>query len=103
MGAKDSVIEGDKAAGSYDKMMVADICLSLSRQKEDKVLGTGRVHVMKNRYGQDGMTYNVKMDTNNGHIEFLEKSSPEDLLDNNDGENFTTINRAKVNQIFDKI
>jgi replicative DNA helicase len=70
MGAKDNVIEGDKAAGSYDKMMVADICLSLSRQKEDKVLGTGRVHVMKNRYGQDGMTYNVKMDTNNGRIEF---------------------------------
>ena len=50
---------------TYNKMMVADICLSLSRQKEDKVLGTGRVHVMKNRYGQDGMTYNVKMDTNN--------------------------------------
>ena len=73
MGAKDSVIEGDKAAGSYDKMMVADICLSLSRQKEDKVLGTGRVHVMKNRYGQDGMTFNVMMDTNNGHIEFKDK------------------------------
>jgi len=81
MGAKDSVIEGDKAAGSYDKMMVADICLSLSRQKEDKVLGTGRVHVMKNRYGQDGMTYNVKMDTNNGHITFEGKSDPADLLD----------------------
>ena len=42
-GAKDDIIEGDKAAGSYDKMMVADLCLSLSRQKEDKVLGTGRV------------------------------------------------------------
>ena len=78
MGAKDSIIEGDKAAGSYDKMMVADICLSLSRQKEDKVLGTGRVHVMKNRYGQDGMTYDVKMDTNNGHIEFLGKSESSD-------------------------
>ena len=65
MGAKDSIIEGDKAAGSYDKMMVADICLSLSRQKEDKVLGTGRVHVMKNRYGMDGMTYKINMDTNN--------------------------------------
>src|SRR6056300_1230575 len=74
MGAKDSVIEGDKAAGSYDKMMVADICLSLSRQKEDKVLGTGRVHVVKKRYGQDGMTYNVKMDTNNGHIQFEGKT-----------------------------
>jgi replicative DNA helicase len=79
MGAKDSVIEGDKAAGSYDKMMVADICLSLSRQKEDKVLGTGRVHVMKNRYGQDGMTYNVKMDTNNGHIEFEGKADLDSL------------------------
>jgi len=71
MGAKDSVIEGDKAAGSYDKMMVADICLSLSRMKEDKVLGTGRIHVMKNRYGMDGMTWDAKVDTNNGHIEIL--------------------------------
>ena len=71
MGAKDTIIEGDKAAGSYDKMMVADICLSLSRVKEDKVLGTGRIHIMKNRYGMDGMTYDAKVDTNNGHIEIL--------------------------------
>lgn len=80
MGAKDSVIEGDKAAGSYDKMMVADICISLSRQKEDKVLGTGRFHIMKNRYGQDGMTYNITMDTNTGHIEVNEEYEG-DLLD----------------------
>ena len=94
LGAKDSVIEGDKAAGSYDKMMVADICLSLSRQKEDKVLGTGRVHVMKNRYGQDGMTYNVKMDTNNGHIEFLEKANPGDLLEDESKPKFTISREA---------
>jgi replicative DNA helicase len=68
-GSKDDVIEGDKAAGSYDKIMVADFCLSLSRKKEDKVEGTGRVHVMKNRYGMDGMTYNALVNTNNGHIE----------------------------------
>ena len=72
MGAKDDIIEGDKAAGSYDKIMVADFCLSLSRKKEDKVHGTGRVHVMKNRYGMDGMTFGAKIDTNNGHIEFTE-------------------------------
>jgi len=96
MGAKDSVIEGDKAAGSYDKMMVADICLSLSRQKEDKVLGTGRVHVMKNRYGQDGMTYNVKMDTNNGHITFEGKTDLEDIqLPNENGVNSTHKELAK--------
>ena len=72
MGAKDDIIEGDKAAGSYDKIMVADFCLSLSRKKEDKVHGTGRVHVMKNRYGMDGMTFGAKIDTNNGHIELTE-------------------------------
>jgi replicative DNA helicase len=82
MGAKDSVIEGDKAAGSYDKMMVADICISLSRQKEDKVLGTGRFHFMKNRYGQDGMTYNVTMDTNNGHIEVTDEYDADDIVNN---------------------
>lgn len=68
-GAKDDVIEGDKAAGSYDKLMVADICLSLSRKKEDKVLGTGRIHLMKNRYGHDGMTYDAKINTDTGDIE----------------------------------
>jgi len=101
MGARDSVIEGDKAAGSYDKMMVADICLSLSRMKEDKVLGTGRIHVMKNRYGQDGMTYNIKMDTNNGHIQFLEETDAADLLE--DDSNRGRVDRATVNKIFEKI
>ena len=101
MGARDSIIEGDKAAGSYDKMMVADICLSLSRQKEDKVLGTGRIHVMKNRYGQDGMTYNVKMNTYNGRIEFLEETSAADLLDDNS--NTEGVDRETVAKIFEKI
>jgi len=101
MGAKDSVIEGDKAAGSYDKMMVADICLSLSRQKEDKVLGTGRVHVMKNRYGQDGMTYNVKMDTNNGHIEFEGKADLDEQLNSTQGPVFN-LTREKMSELFDK-
>ena len=101
MGAKDSVIEGDKAAGSYDKMMVADICLSLSRQKEDKVLGTGRIHVMKNRYGQDGMTYDVMMDTNNGHIEFKGKADPADLLAAEDKPVFS-LDREIMAKVFDK-
>ena len=69
-GAKDDVVEGDKAAGSYNKLAVADGSISLSRKKEDKVLGTARIHVMKSRYGGDGTTFNVKMDANNGHITF---------------------------------
>ena len=46
------------------------MAISLSRQKDDKVLGTGRIHVMKNRYGEDGMTFNVKFNTGNGHLTF---------------------------------
>ena len=99
MGAKDSVIEGDKAAGSYDKMMIADVCLSLSRQKEDKVLGTGRVHVMKNRYGMDGMTYHVKMDTNNGHITF-EGEADLDSLDASNENGVTPTHRELAKKFF---
>jgi replicative DNA helicase len=68
-GAKDDVIEGDKAAGSYDKMMITDLSMSLSRKKEDKVNGTGRLHIMKNRYGMDGLTFQVKVNTSTGRIE----------------------------------
>jgi replicative DNA helicase len=77
-GAKDNIIEGDKAAGSYDKMMIADFAISLSRQKKDKVNGTGRFHIMKNRYGMDGMSFNVKVDTSIGHIEILSEMTEEE-------------------------
>jgi replicative DNA helicase len=79
-GSKDDIIEGDKAAGSYDKMMITDIAISLSRKKEDKVNNTGRFHIMKNRYGMDGITYQMHADTSNGHFKILseydEDSSP---------------------------
>jgi hypothetical protein len=52
--------------------MITDVCVSLSRKKEDKVQGTGRFHIMKNRYGMDGMSYNAKVDTNTGHFEILD-------------------------------
>ena len=68
-GAKDEIIEGDKAAGSYDKLMITDFAMSLSRKKEDKLKGTGRLHIMKNRYGMDGITYTLKADTSTGRFE----------------------------------
>ena len=79
-GAKDDVIEGDKAAGSYNKMMIADFALSLSRKRQDKVNGTGRIHIMKNRYGMDGMTYSAKISTNTGHIDISRETMSDDEL-----------------------
>ena len=80
-GAKDDIVEGDKAAGSYDKIMITDVCISLSRKKADKVNGTGRFHIMKNRYGIDGLTFGVKADTSTGHFEVVDYN-PEDYENN---------------------
>ena len=79
-GAKDDVIEGDKAAGSYDKIMITDFCLSLSRKAKDKINGTGRFHVMKNRYGMDGLTFGVKADTSTGHFEVHDYNEDDELV-----------------------
>jgi replicative DNA helicase len=68
-GAQDDIIEGDKAAGSYDKMMISDFAMSLSRKKEDKQRGTGRLHIMKNRYGMDGQSFSLLANTSTGHFE----------------------------------
>ena len=81
-GAKDNIVEGDKAAGSYDKIMITDVCISLSRQRKDKVEGTGRFHIMKNRYGMDGLTFGVKADTSTGHFEVSNELYQEGEEDN---------------------
>jgi len=85
--AKDDVIEGDKAAGSYNKMMIADFAMSLSRKRQDKVNGTGRIHIMKNRYGADGMTYTAKVNTNCGKIEINKDEMDDDDLTFDNGQN----------------
>ena len=82
-GAKDNVIEGDKSAGSYDKIMITDFCMSLSRKSKDKINGTGRFHIMKNRYGMDGMSYNVKADTSIGKFDIVSDYDEDDEIISN--------------------
>ena len=76
--AKSSIIEGDNAAGSYEKIMIGDIIISLARGRKDKVNGTGRWHFMKNRYGADGLTFGSKIDTSNGKIDIYETPLDDD-------------------------
>jgi len=68
-GAREEIIQGDRIAESYSKMMITDFAMSLARNAEDKENGTGRWHIMKNRYGADGLTYDAVMDTAIGKIE----------------------------------
>ena len=69
---EEDIIEADKIASSYGKVMVADFLVSLSRKVEDKMSGTGRGHVIKNRFGPDGITLPCKINTNNGQFQFFE-------------------------------
>jgi replicative DNA helicase len=69
---EEDIIEADKIASSYGKVMVADFLMSLSRKVEDKMSGTGRGHVIKNRFGPDGITLPSKINTNNGQFDFYE-------------------------------
>ena len=69
---EDDIIEADKIASSYGKVMVSDFLMSLSRKVEDKLSGTGRGHVIKNRFGPDGITLPSKINTNNGQFDFFE-------------------------------
>ena len=74
------VIEADKIADSYAKVMNADFIMSWSRKSKDKLNNTARAHIMKNRFGPDGITFPCKMDTNTGFIEVYEGTSSEGIL-----------------------
>lgn len=72
---EEDVIDASKISESYGKVMVADFVLSLSRKIQDKLAGTGRWHVIKNRFGPDGITLPSKMNTSNGQFNIYTDTS----------------------------
>ena len=74
-GLNSDIIEADKAAGAYAKIFPADFVLSLSRKAQDKLSNTARIHIIKNRFGLDGVTFPVHMDTSRGHINIHAETS----------------------------
>ena len=77
---QDDIIEADKIASSYEKIMNADLVISLSRKLEDKANHTGRAHIMKNRFGSDGVTLPVFMNTGIGKIEIYDENSSKGMM-----------------------
>ena len=72
---EEDIIEAQKISESYQKIMISDFVMSLSRKVEDKIGNTGRFHLIKNRFGPDGITFPAMVNTNNGKIEIYESSS----------------------------
>ena len=72
---EEDVIGADKVAEDYSKVMTADFVMSMSRKVEDKIANTGRFHIIKNRFGIDGITYPATINTNIGQVKIYEGSS----------------------------
>ena len=72
---EEDVIGADKIAEDYSKIMTADFVMSMSRKVEDKIANTGRFHIIKNRFGVDGITYPATINTNIGQVKIFEGSS----------------------------
>lgn len=79
-GAEKEILEGVHIAGSFDKLMIGDIVLSLARTRIDRLKGTGKWHFMGNRYGKDGITFDSKINTSNGHIEIADEPVDEEFV-----------------------
>ena len=71
------IIEAGSISDSYKKIMTSDFVMSVSRKVNDKVSNTARVHVMKNRFGPDGLTFPTKMNASNGDIQIYHEDSRE--------------------------
>ena len=81
-GADKDILQAENAAGSYDKIMIGDIIISLARGRKDKVNGTGNWHFIKNRYGADGLTFGSHINTANGYIDINEQPRSDEEFDN---------------------
>lgn len=78
-GGQEDVVQAHNIADSYRKIMTADFVLSVSRNTEDKANNTARCHVIKNRFGPDGITLYAKMNTGNGDIQLFDAKSTQSL------------------------
>ena len=72
---EEDVIGAEKVSEDYSKVMTADFVMSMSRKVEDKIANTGRFHVIKNRFGPDGITFPATINTNTGFIQIYETNT----------------------------
>ena len=76
---EEEIIDATKVSEAYSKIMIADFVISMSRKIEDKVGKTARFHIIKNRFGIDGITFPSKMDTELGKIEIYKSTSKQGI------------------------
>ena len=81
------VIGADSVGDSYKKVQTADFIMSVSRKTKDKLSNTGRIHIVKNRFGPDGMTFPAKIDTFHGIMDVFAATSADGVIATKDSKN----------------
>ncbi len=81
------VIQADSVGDSYKKVQTADFIMSVSRKTKDKLSNTGRIHIVKNRFGPDGMTFPAKIDTFHGVMDVFAATSADGIIAQKESKN----------------
>jgi replicative DNA helicase len=81
------IIGADSVGDSYKKVQTADFIMSVSRKTKDKLSNTGRIHIVKNRFGPDGMTFPAKIDTFHGIMDVFAATSIDGMASTKDSKN----------------
>lgn len=76
---EEDIVGALNVADSYKKIMIGDFIMSLSRKTEDKLASTGRVSILKSRFGSDGPVYPCAFDTSCGKINIYDSKSVEGM------------------------
>lgn len=97
------IIQGDKISDSFSKVMIADFVVSLSRKVTDKISGTGRFFIIKNRFGVDGLTYGSRLNMATCFIELYDQDTVEGKKVNKDMQNSDTVLRQLAKTKFNEL
>ena len=94
----EDIIQANNISDSYRKIMTADFVMSLSRKVTDKVANTARFHIIKNRFGPDGMTFPARMNAGCGDIQIFAENSKDGMaIINEMGDSENLVKKALSN------
>jgi len=95
----EDIIQANNISDSYRKIMTADFVLSLSRKVTDKQANTARFHVIKNRFGPDGITFPSRMNAGCGDIQIFSENSKDGMAITNEmGDSENLVKKALSNK-----
>ena len=95
----EDIIQANNISDSYRKIMTADFVMSLSRKVTDKVANTARFHIIKNRFGPDGLTFPSRMNAGCGDIQIYAENSKDGVAILNEmGDSENLVKKALSNK-----